>query len=130
MKVSQLINESRIFIDKDDSRWGVQDIISKIPAKDKVVGVAGFANLKEMVLVNLDAYDKNLVSRVKLRAGEHIFRYYSHATMAGKMTPLIKVNVVSGLLYFLTDNAVENDLTEFETKGEKVKYLRLVQNSF
>lgn len=54
-----------------------------------------------------------------------LLRYMTQSTIAGGLTPLVKLNPKTRMLYFLTQDALENDYLEFETKGTKLKYIRL-----
>jgi hypothetical protein len=77
-------------------------------------------------LYALDDFDKKYVSGVPLGVNERIYRYETEVTKVGKMTPLIKVNIESGLVYFLTNDASEKDYVEFEKRGTKVRFLNIV----
>jgi len=93
-----------------------------------VIGGKGTVNYR--VLFDLDAFDKSELKGVKLKAGERIFRYATRVTMAGGMIPLIKVNLDKGLMYFLTQDSAENGETyEFETRGEKLTFSRMIEES-
>lgn len=74
----------------------------------------------------LNSFDKKLVQDVKLKPNEVIFRYENPMTKAGDLAPLIKINYKKGLVYPLTDNAIETgEGVEFENKGIPTKYMRL-----
>lgn len=69
-------------------------------------------------LYDLDDFDQGyFADRVKLRKDERLFRYETVATKIGGMMPLIKVNLKSGLVYFLSD--LYADDCEFDTISEK-----------
>lgn len=76
--------------------------------------------IREAVLLKLDNSDALYVSDIPLKAGEKIFRYKTDRMLT--QTPLIKINVVKGLIYFLKPEA---EIPDFETKGVKAKYLIL-----
>jgi hypothetical protein len=77
-------------------------------------------------LYNLDDYDQSLVKNIKLKQGERIFRYLNYRTAIGGMTPLIKINLDKGLLYFTQDS--EDDTVKFDTKGVKALWVSLIKN--
>ena len=64
-----------------------------------------------------DFYKGYYDNRVTLRKNERLFRYETVATKIGGMMPLIKVNLRTGLVYFLTD--LYADDCEFDTISEK-----------
>ena len=80
----------------------------------------------EGILYNLDESDKILVRDCKLKEDEKIYRYRTYVTDIAKMRPLVKINITSGLVYFLTEESAENDInTEFLKKGIRADYLNL-----
>ena len=82
--------------------------------------------LAEGYLYRLDESDKDLVKDVKLKDGENIYRYFTRTTAVGGITPLIKVNLDKGLLYFSdTDDA---DKVTFETKGTSSEWVSLIKD--
>ena len=78
-------------------------------------------------LLQLDEYDRRYIADVKLKAGEQIFRYESRGTKAGNMQPLIKVNTHKGHIYFLTPEAIQNDLPQFESRAARPEFINLMQ---
>lgn len=88
---------------------------------------AGVVQWKEAKGIGADLWEvlPTDVSFKSLKANEHLFRYTTKTTEVGDMAPLIKINIEKGLIYFLTDDAKENDKVQFETKGIKVQYLTL-----
>jgi len=76
------------------------------------------------VLFELDEFDKNFVENVKLKPNEKIFRFETERAKTARMKPLIKINLVKGLVYFLEEKA---ETPIFETVGLKVNFLNLVQ---
>ena len=56
-------------------------------------------------------------NRVTLRKNERLFRYETETTKIGGMMPLIKVNLRTGLVYFLRD--LYADDYQFDTISEK-----------
>ena len=69
-------------------------------------------------MYDLDEFDQGyFADRVTLRKDERLFRYETVATKIGGMKPLIKVNMKSGLVYFLRD--LYADDYEFDSVSEK-----------
>lgn len=118
---------SHVFRDPSSVTWS-RDVIGKLPATDTVVGLMGLCPIHDIALIQLTPDDQPLVDAIPLKADERIFRYVSAATLAGKMKPLVKVNIRSGLGYFLTEDAIANDQVAFETRGLKMAYLRLLDS--
>jgi len=72
----------------------------------------------EYYMYDLDEFDQGYYAdRVKLRKNERLFRYETSTTKIGGMRPLIKVNMKSGLVYFLRD--LYADDCEFDSVSEK-----------
>lgn len=72
----------------------------------------------EYYMYDLDEFDQGYYAdRVKLRNDEKLFRYETSTTKIGGMRPLIKVNMKSGLVYFLRD--LYADDCEFDSVSEK-----------
>mgnify|MGYP003115388562 CR=1 FL=1 len=74
----------------------------------------------------LSDYDKEVYKNVPLKRNEYLMRYNTEKMRspwgdnAYYQTPLIKVNPVKQLIYFL-DSENENDTALFETRGVKAK---------
>lgn len=97
---------------------------------DQAIGafcVKTWPQYKAAHLLLLEPWCKDWCKDVKLRDGEHIFRYTTDTTEVGGMQPLIKVNIDKGLAYFLTERSSEGliDSPEFEKRGVKVTWMRL-----
>jgi hypothetical protein len=75
-------------------------------------------------LYKLDDYDESLVKNIKLKQGENIFRYFNRTTAIGGMTPLIKINLDKGLLYFPKE---EGDKVFFDSKGVKALWINIIK---
>ncbi len=72
----------------------------------------------EFYMYDLDEFDQGYYAdRVKLRKDERLFRYETSTTKIVGMRPLIKVNMNSGLVYFLRD--LYADDCEFDSISEK-----------
>ena len=108
---------------------------SKGDAAD-IAGVAGYRYEGMdigLYLYDLEPWYRDLIlgifkdENVRLKKGEKLFRYRSHAThyVDPESAYLIKVNVDRDLLYFMTKEGSEKDIPEFQTRGIKLKYLTL-----
>ena len=68
------------------------------------VGAFALKNTKQdFYLYPLDDFDDKFYKNAKLGKNEKLFRYETETCRIGQFLPLIKVNVVSGLIYFLED---------------------------
>ncbi len=76
-------------------------------------------------LFKLDKFDEEFCSNIKLRENEKLFRFETPRAVFHKMKPLIKVNIVKGLAYFLVEGT---ELAEFEMRGVKLDFLNLTIN--
>ena len=74
-------------------------------------------------LIYLDSFDLEFVSLVPLKEGEKIFRYQTDRSRIAGISPLVKVNLRSGLAYYLIENT---DVPVFETRGIRMKYANIV----
>jgi hypothetical protein len=73
---------------------------------------------QDFYMYNLDDFDQGyFAGRVTLRKNERLFRYETATTKIGGMMPLIKVNLKTGLVYFLRD--LYADDCEFDTISQK-----------
>lgn len=126
------------FYDKDNehllgsaSRYIDKDVLKKIVFKEIIeyknyIGNFGWKESKhEGYLYKLDENDQDLVKDVKKKEGEIIFRYVTYATAIGGMTPLIKINLDNGMLYFLENWG--DDKIVFSTKGVKAIYINIIE---
>jgi hypothetical protein len=98
----------------------------------KEAGVIGTSARTAMVIFKLNAFDKKYVKGAKVKSGEEIFRYTSRGTVAGGIMPLIKVNMKRGLAYYLTQESSSGEIDEpvFETKAQKLKFIRLLSTVY
>lgn len=118
------------FLDKTPN-WGEDTVIQYGRKKgQKEIGVCGTQHHFGMVLFELDSFDKNYIKKSNVKPGETVFRYATRNTMAGGIFPLVKINIKRGLTYNLTQESSNGDIDEaiFETKGNKLKYLRMLPN--
>lgn len=78
----------------------------------------------DFYMYDLDEFDKGyFAGRVKLHKDERLFRYETTTTKIGGMMPLIKVNLKSGLVYFLRD--LDADDYEFNSVSEKPVWINI-----
>lgn len=97
----------------------------------KVIGVMDwktrFSSSNYAYLAELSNYDAGEVSDVRVKAGEKIFRYATEVSAKTGIAPFIKVNVLKGLAYFLTEESSsgETDSIKFETRSVKLAFLKL-----
>ena len=85
----------------------------------------------EGILYNLDEFDKDYYSHLRLKNGEKLFRYSTDRMIAGSKY-LIKINLDKGLIYFMSE---QNDINDdknisFETRGIKSEYIILDKDKF
>jgi hypothetical protein len=112
------------------------DVLSRVHYdKNLFVGNFGWrtpsGKLADGYFYALDDFDKNLVKSLRLKDGEKIYRYFNRTTAIGGMSPLIKINVDKGLLYFAQE--LENpdyDAIKFETRGTKAEWISLIKEKY
>ena len=109
-----------------------REILAKVEGRfepNQFVGNFGWktpqGKLADGYLYNLDDFDKSIITQVKLKDGESLFRYFNRTSAIGGMTPMIKINLNKGLLYFGVEN--ENDDIVFETRGVNALYIGLIE---
>jgi hypothetical protein len=120
------------FLDKTPN-WGEDKAISYGRKKGyKEIGVCGHGKIDGIVLFGMDAGDKAYVGKeAKVKTGQTVFRYATKRTVAGDIFPLVKIDVKRGILYNLSQKSSEGEIehAEFETKGVKLRYLRLLASA-
>lgn len=84
----------------------------------------GWSN--EGFLYNLDEFDKNFVSTIKIKRNEKIFRYFTKTSAISGLFLFIKVNVEKGLIYFV-DFGLDEEKIIFQTKSSKAEFLNLIK---
>ena len=110
---------------------GILNKVSYRFEQNQFVGSMGWktpqGKLADGYLYKLDDYDRKVVSSIRLKETEKIFRYFNRTTAIGGMTPFIKINLENGMLYFgiYSDN---NDI-QFETKGVKALWVSLIEDN-
>lgn len=95
------------------------------PGLDKYMGnTQPVTYQQQMDLIRLDEFDRNWLGGMdlKLKENEIVCRYRTQTTVAGGITPLIKINVARMLAYF---NEGEDDTVKFMAKGTKLAYLNI-----
>ena len=107
-------------VDKNKQYYGQE--------RSDFVGVFGTKYHMSSTLLNLDSFDINYVKDLVLKENEIIFRYSNDKTVIAKITPLVKVNVSKGLIYFLSDNNNDENIVVFDTKGVQLTFLVLKNN--
>jgi hypothetical protein len=90
-----------------------------------------FGKYNEGILYNLDDFDKDYYSHLRLKNGEKLFRYSTDKMIDGSKY-LIKINLDKGLIYFMSE---QNDINDdknisFETRGIKSEYILLDKDKF
>jgi len=106
-------------VDKNKTYYGQERI--------NFIGVFRTKYHMSSVLLSLDSFDiEYVVKDLILKENEIIFRYSNDKTEISKITPLVKVNVSKGLIYFLSDN--NDGYPIFDTKGVRLSFLVLKEN--
>lgn len=77
----------------------------------------------EGYLYPLNDFDRDYYSHIKLKDGEHLFRYKTDRMVSGDAY-LIKINLDKSLVYFMTDSDSDDDKNpKFDTRGIKAEYI-------
>ena len=74
-------------------------------------------------LYALNEFDRDYFRPVGLNENEMLFRYGNEKTKLSNILPLIKINVITGRIYFLSERGSEMDMAHFETRGIRSSYL-------
>jgi hypothetical protein len=108
-----------------------KDILAKVDYivnKTKFAGNFSFKNHKnDRWIYFLDDYDRNLVKDIPLKLTERIYRSITRTAAISGISPLVKINLENGLVYYVDDDKAEMDEIVFVKKGEQTAYLNLVQ---
>jgi hypothetical protein len=108
-----------------------KDILAKVDYivnKTKFAGNFSFKNHKnDRWIYFLDEYDRNLVKDIPLKLTERIYRSITRTAAISGISPLVKINLENGLVYYVDDDNAEMDEIKFVRKGEQTAYLNLVQ---
>lgn len=87
-----------------------------------------YNKLGDGYLYKLDDYDQDLMKNIALRPAERIYRYINRTTAIGGISPLIKMNIEKGLLYFPIYNEADDII--FETRGVKALWINLIEDKY
>ena len=100
--------------------------------KYPLVAIMGMYGQKgrEMFLYKLQSQDIDLVSHLTLKDGQAIYRFATETSMISGGFSLVKANIHTGIAYFLTDDAIESEVPEFDTRGVKFDYGRVSKETF
>jgi hypothetical protein len=84
----------------------------------------------EGYLYALSDFDKDYYSHIKLKEGEHLFRYKTDRMVSGNAY-LIKINLNKSLVYFMTDSDSDDDKNaKFDTRGVKAEYIVIEKDKY
>ena len=84
----------------------------------------------EGILYPLSDFDKSYYSHLKLKSGEHLFRYKTDRMVQGSAY-LIKINLDKSLIYFMTDSENDDDKNPiFDTRGIKAEYITVQRDTY
>ena len=65
----------------------------------------------------MSEFDKDYYKPVGLDENERLFRYETDKTKIVGILPLVKMNVITGRVYFLSERGNTLDMAHFETRG-------------
>ena len=125
-----------VYFDERMQNWsfprGAMQVVTGAgyPFLHHVIGVAGDATKEMLLLKPNEITDRSLVKSIRLKEGEFVARYISEATIAGGMTPFIKVSLLRKMVYPLTEESSsgETDDIRFESRGQRVQYIRVLMD--
>ena len=132
-ELQESLNEKyELYTDDSNATWAEKDLITfgqKQGYKVKSILSTKEMGPKDMVVFELNDYDKKEVSNVKLKSGEQVYRYLTQTVKKGGMMPYIKINFDKGLVYYMTSESMSDqaESVAFETKGSKIKYARVLK---
>ena len=92
----------------------------------KEVGVFGMKDNKERYIYTPDdEISKGAFKHLDVKSGEYIVRFITLTSAIGHgEAPLIKINPSKGLVWFLKDYEADTEDLEFETKAQKMSFIR------
>ena len=92
----------------------------------KEVGVFGFKDNKERyIYLSEDEIKKGAFKHLDVKPDEYIVRFITLTLSIGDgQVPLVKINPSKGLVWFLKDYEADDEDIEFETKSQKMSYIR------
>ena len=94
----------------------------------KEVGVFGFKDNKERyIYLPEEEIRKGAFKHLDVKSGEYIVRFITLTSAIGHgQAPLVKINPTKGLVWFLKDYEADNEDLEFETKSQKMSFIRTI----
>ena len=111
-----------------DFEWVESDAsIRKLgKAFGKEVGVFGMKDNKERYIYTPDdEISKGAFKHLDVKSGEYLVRFITLTSAIGHgEAPLIKINPSKGLVWFLKDYEADSEDLEFETKAQKIAFIR------
>ena len=123
--VERISNNSHGLKDFD---WDESDAsIRKLgKAFGKEVGVFGMKDNKERYIYTPDdEISKGAFKHLDVKSGEYLVRFITLTSAIGHgEAPLIKINPSKGLVWFLKDYEADSEDLEFETKAQKIAFIR------
>ena len=125
----EYLNEANnIFTNLKDFDWAEPEPEIKRLGKvfGKEVGVFGFKDNKERyIYLPEEEISKGAFDYLELKSGEYLVRFITSTSSIGHgQAPLIKINPSKGLVWFLKDYDSDNEDLEFETKSQKMSFIR------
>ena len=92
----------------------------------KEVCVFGFKDNKERYMyLPEDEINKGVFKHLSVKSGEYLVRFITETSSIGHgEAPLVKINPSKGSVYFLKDYDTDTEDLEFETKSQKVSFIR------
>lgn len=92
----------------------------------KEVGVFGLKDNKErFIYLPEDKISKGAFKYLDVKSGEYLVRFITETSAIGHgQAPLIKINPSKGLVWFLKDYEADDEDLEFETKSQKMSFIR------
>ena len=92
----------------------------------KEVGVFGMKDNKERyIYLPEEEISKGTFKHLDVKSGEYIVRFITFTSAIGHgKAPLIKINPSKGLVWFLKDYEADTEDLEFETKSQKIAFIR------
>ena len=113
-----------------DFDWAEADAsIRKLgKAFGKEVGVFGMKDNKERYIYTPDdEISKGAFKHLDVKSGEYLVRFITLTSSIGHgEAPLIKINPSKGLIWFLKDCEADTEDLEFETKAQKIAFIRTI----
>lgn len=124
----------KVYVDDNRSRWATDvsaaDLREMKLDPNDVIAV-GQVKVKgrsiDMTILRLNDFDRKFVSGVRLQPGEFIARYVTRTTIAGQLTPFVKVSLLRNAIYPMTEESAsgESNKVDFERRGQKMDFLRV-----